>query len=91
MCAQMQVRKFFSPAVIPLIRKADFSEPAEREVDSVHTWDGEGIADIPDTGRKPVAQNDNTRRGRRCGGCRFGGQQSGGGESWPYSSVPGRR
>ena len=33
----------------------------------------------------------NTRRGRRSGGCRFGGRPSGGGEDRPYSSWPGRR
>ena len=36
-------------------------------------------------------RNDNTRRGRRSGGCRFFGQRSGGGESWPYPSGSGRR
>ena len=38
-----------------------------------------------------VPGNDNTRRGRRSGGCRFFGQRSGGGESWPYPSGSGRR
>jgi len=37
------------------------------------------------------SENNNTRRGRRSGGCRFGGRSSGGGEDRPYSSSPGRR
>src|SRR6266542_900488 len=39
---------------------------------------------------RPV-QKHNTRRGRRSGGCRFGGRSSGGDEDRPYSSSPGRR
>jgi len=40
---------------------------------------------------KACPENNNTRRGRRSGGCRFGGRSSGGGEDRPYSSSPGRR